>query len=123
MFRITAALSSARQLRWVPLRSLLNTQCHTATSEVPVAEREVRELQIPVPHGHLAAKQWLPTSAEDPGRRVLLLHGYLDNAGSFDPPCAMARPSMAHRGPRLNRPRPVFTFAQWDTIYFNAVLA
>lgn len=85
MFRITAALSSPRQLRWVPLRSLFITQCRTATSDVPVVEREARELQIPVPHGHLAAKQWLPTSPEDPSRRVLLVHGYLDNAGSFDP--------------------------------------
>ncbi|XP_075741546.1 serine hydrolase-like protein [Rhipicephalus microplus] len=85
MFRITAVSSSARQLRWLALRSLLNAQCRTTTSEASVVEREVRELQIPVPHGHLAAKQWLPTSAEDPSRRVLMIHGYLDNAGSFDP--------------------------------------
>lgn len=60
------------------------SQCLTATSEAPLVEREVRELQIPTPYGHLAAKQWLPTSAEDPSRRVLLLHGFQDNAGSFD---------------------------------------
>lgn len=84
MFQIRAALSSSRQLQRVPIRSLFITQCCTAPNDVPLVEREVRELHIPIPYGHLAAKQWLPTSAEDPSRRVLLLHGYQDNAGSFD---------------------------------------
>lgn len=53
------------------------------TKEVPVVERETRELQIPVPYGHLAAREWLPASSEDPSRRLLLLHGYQDNAASF----------------------------------------
>ncbi|XP_077557044.1 serine hydrolase-like protein [Haemaphysalis longicornis] len=51
--------------------------------EVPVVERETRELQIPIPHGHLAAQEWLPLSPEDPSRHLLLLHGYQDKAASF----------------------------------------
>lgn len=84
MFQRTAALRHTKWLQWVPLRHRGISQCLTATSEVPLVEREVRELQIPTPYGHLAAKQWLPTFAEDPSRRVILLHGFQDNAGSFD---------------------------------------
>lgn len=81
MFQIIAALRTTKQIRF-KCRGI--SQCCIATNEVPIVEREVRELQIPIPYGHLAAKQWLPTSAEDPRRRVLLLHGFQDNAGSFD---------------------------------------
>jgi pimeloyl-ACP methyl ester carboxylesterase len=48
-----------------------------------------RELRIDIPHGHLAARCW-----GDPALPPLLaLHGWLDNAGSFD---ALA-PLLAHR--------------------------
>ncbi|XP_050045276.1 serine hydrolase-like protein [Dermacentor andersoni] len=85
MFQIITALRSTRHLRWVPFRCRGISRCRTATDEVPVVEREFHELQIPIPYGHLAAKQWLPMCVEDPHQRVLLLHGFQDNAGSFDP--------------------------------------
>ncbi|KAH7962915.1 hypothetical protein HPB52_018628 [Rhipicephalus sanguineus] len=84
MFQVMGTLRCTKQLRQVLSKYRCLSQCRTATNEVPIVEREVRELQIPTPYGHLAAKQWLPTSAEDPSRRVLLLHGFQDNAGSFD---------------------------------------
>ncbi|XP_077514681.1 serine hydrolase-like protein 2 [Amblyomma americanum] len=86
MIRITAALRSTKLLHrcWSFSCHAGVSQCRESSGGTPLVEREIRELQIPVPYGHLAAKQWLPTSAEDPHRRVLLLHGFQDNASSFD---------------------------------------
>jgi len=41
---------------------------------------EVEEIKIPVPYGHIAGKIWRPQAP----KTVLLLHGWLDNAGTFD---------------------------------------
>lgn len=42
----------------------------------------VDELEFEVPYGKLAAKTWHEET--DESKRVLLLHGWMDNAGSFD---------------------------------------
>lgn len=83
MFPVARALKSAKALQRF-VSCTCRGVCRVATTkEVPVVERETRELQIPVPYGHLAAREWLPASTEDPSRRLLLLHGYQDNAASF----------------------------------------
>lgn len=42
----------------------------------------IDELEFEVPYGKLAAKTWHEET--DESKRVLLLHGWMDNAGSFD---------------------------------------
>lgn len=45
--------------------------------------RSISELRVKVPWGHIAAKTWEP-KYEPVNSRILLVHGSLDNAGSFD---------------------------------------
>merc|ERR1719510_1131680 len=40
----------------------------------------VKEIQIPVPWGHIAGKEW----GNSDGEPWIALHGWLDNCGSFD---------------------------------------
>jgi len=57
---------------------MLQKQCHHDVTR-PVA-RQVEEIRIPVPWGHIAGKWWGPQSVTP----VLCLHGYQDNAGTWD---------------------------------------
>ncbi|XP_076306492.1 serine hydrolase-like protein isoform X2 [Tachypleus tridentatus] len=53
------------------------------SSLMMTSERErlgPKEIQIPLPYGHMAVKDWGPPD----GLPLLALHGWLDNAGSFD---------------------------------------
>ncbi|CAL1675341.1 unnamed protein product [Lasius platythorax] len=45
-----------------------------------MGEIEHKEIKLTVPWGHIAAKTYGPSN----GERVLLVHGHLDNAGSYD---------------------------------------
>lgn len=48
--------------------------------KVKKSENQFCELRFPVPWGHVAAKEW----GSKKGKRILVVHGTLDNAGSFD---------------------------------------
>lgn len=69
-------------------------QCSNSSSSV-----EVEELKIPVPWGHVAAKRW----GNPFGKPVLCLHGWLDNAGSFDG-LAPLLPNDTHRFVAIDMP-------------------
>ena len=40
------------------------------------------EMKIPVPYGYIAAKVW--GSLKDHSIKCIAMHGYMDNAGTFD---------------------------------------
>lgn len=56
----------------------LQKDCHHNLTQP--AGREVQEIRIPVPWGHIAGKWWGSQSVTP----VLCLHGYQDNAGTWD---------------------------------------
>lgn len=61
-------------------RCLLSTQVKSNPKQLPLQGRECVEVQIPVPWGSIRGKWWGPTNT----RPILALHGYQDNAGTFD---------------------------------------
>lgn len=55
--------------------------CRHFTLGTPKLEiKEVEEVKIPTPWGHIAGKWWGPSNQ----RPILAIHGWQDNAGSFD---------------------------------------
>ncbi|XP_053691338.1 probable serine hydrolase [Sabethes cyaneus] len=56
----------------------VHSQKHEETREG--VKREVEEVRIPVPYGEIAGKWWGPKDV----RPVVCLHGWQDNAGTFD---------------------------------------
>lgn len=70
---VTQLIFSSKALKLKPIVPLLRKQLH---SQVPV-----KEIQIPVKYGHLSGKLW--GNSED--RPILALHGWQDNAGTWDP--------------------------------------
>ena len=60
------------------LMSVIRTLSRSMSSSAIV--RECREIQIPVPWGHIAGKEW----GNEDGEPWIALHGWLDNCGSFD---------------------------------------
>lgn len=49
-----------------------------------------KEIKIPIEYGHLAAKEYGPST----GDKLLVLHGWQDNAGSFDPLIPLLSPNL-----------------------------
>nr|ARD71211.1 acetyltransferase [Spodoptera exigua] len=68
-------------------RTILNSNTTTIKSSLPVLSKKLhsqvptKEIQIPVKFGHIAGKLW-GNSNERP---ILALHGWQDNAGTWDP--------------------------------------
>jgi len=74
-----------------------------------------KEIQIPVPWGHVAAKEWGDSSGEP----WILVHGWLDNAGSFDPLIANYFPSTGHRLIAIDVPGHGFSSHYPKGFYFH----
>lgn len=79
------------------------------------------EIKIPVPWGHIAGKWWGPKDVQP----ILAIHGFQDNAGSFDP-LAMSLKKRNHsilcidlpgHGFSSNYQKGVFYNLVWDGVY------
>ncbi|XP_063821709.1 probable serine hydrolase [Ostrinia nubilalis] len=60
-----------------PIAILANIQSHNLHTKPEVPTKEI---QIPIQYGHIAAKLW----GSDQDRPILALHGWQDNAGTWD---------------------------------------
>ena len=62
-----------------------NMSLKVSTKPSPVI-RPCKEVVIPVPWGHIAARDWGPLEGEkEDGVPWIGIHGWLDNAGTFEP--------------------------------------
>ncbi|KAK9509469.1 hypothetical protein O3M35_006780 [Rhynocoris fuscipes] len=62
------------------LRTIVSTRQFHLSSRLNIDPKTVEEVRIPVPWGHVAGKWWGNKSIQP----ILAIHGWLDNAGSFD---------------------------------------
>ncbi|XP_059484873.1 probable serine hydrolase isoform X1 [Neocloeon triangulifer] len=79
-------LKSVRTLQKIQYRQLSQVG---SSQEQP--ERKWEEVRIPVPWGHIAGKWWGPQTKQP----VLAMHGWLDNAGTFDPLMKLLPPTFS----------------------------
>ncbi|XP_014273477.1 probable serine hydrolase isoform X2 [Halyomorpha halys] len=63
------------------LRRFSSQRCFHTTQVQRIDPKTVEEIKIPVPWGHIAGKWWGKKSIQP----VLAVHGWQDNAGSWDP--------------------------------------
>nr|CAD7453219.1 unnamed protein product [Timema tahoe] len=65
-----------------------------ALSQVPLSQplaKDVQEIRIPVPWGHIAGKWWSPMDVKP----ILCLHGWQDNAGTWDTLAPLLTPGIS----------------------------
>uniref|UniRef100_A0A0A9VYU9 Putative serine hydrolase n=2 Tax=Lygus hesperus TaxID=30085 RepID=A0A0A9VYU9_LYGHE len=70
-------------LRSISTRCLRFRGLHT-TNALRIDPKTVEEVRIPVPWGHIAGKWW---GSREGTPVILAIHGWQDNAGSWDPVC------------------------------------
>lgn len=68
-------------LRSVVVRKFISQRCFHTTQIRRIDPKTVEEVKIPVPWGHIAGKWWGKKNIQP----VIAVHGWQDNAGSWDP--------------------------------------
>ncbi|CAH1390642.1 unnamed protein product [Nezara viridula] len=68
-------------LKSVVLRKFISQRCFHTTQIRMIDPKTVEEIKIPVPWGHIAGKWWGKKNIQP----VIAVHGWQDNAGSWDP--------------------------------------
>lgn len=63
------------------LKGLCQRRCFSTTKVRFIDPKSVEEVKIPVPWGHIAGKWWGKKDVQP----ILAIHGWQDNAGSWDP--------------------------------------
>ncbi|XP_065332703.1 probable serine hydrolase isoform X1 [Cloeon dipterum] len=71
----------SKSWKTVPLQGNQTRRNCSSLDQTRNEERKYEEVRIPVPWGHIAGKWWGPKNKQP----VLAMHGWLDNANSFDP--------------------------------------
>ncbi|XP_067140113.1 serine hydrolase-like protein 2 [Centruroides vittatus] len=115
------------KLRILPtLSSLLRNRFYTQTSRAMQKtgiqnENSFKELQIPINYGYLAAKEYGPLT----GEKLLALHGWQDNAGSFDTLIPLLHPNLHivavdHAGQGLSSHKPL-GYPYYSLDYINHI--
>ncbi|KAG9510011.1 Serine hydrolase-like protein [Fragariocoptes setiger] len=73
--------SPAESSKGFECRFLMSHSNESAESNSSDSNYRTKELRIPTPYGHVAAKEWGNPKGK---HKILCVHGWLDNAGSFD---------------------------------------
>ncbi|KAK6634741.1 hypothetical protein RUM43_012143 [Polyplax serrata] len=96
------------------------SQCEESTSGGSNTSSEPEELQIPVPNGHISGLWWGPKNQQP----VLALHGWQDNAGTWDrlapllvPEVSVLAIDLPGHGLSSHYPPGQMYYLFWDGVY------